>query len=159
MLIGYTDLADRNADYWEIPYGEMPGVFLQGQMTSQLISTVLDGRSLIQWWSFGQEVLWIFAWAVAGSVIVRQMARLPRLVAVMAIGVGLLYGSCYGAMVYNAFWIPLVPPLATFILTAGGGVILNYRLRHPRLNAAFNHLLSTAIEPDSNANHPQETEL
>ncbi|MDJ0702287.1 MAG: TIR domain-containing protein [Leptolyngbyaceae cyanobacterium MO_188.B28] len=130
VLIGYTDYADRNADYWETPFGEMAGVLVQGQMTSQLISAVLDGRSLIRWWPFGGEVLWIFGWAVAGGVIVRQVFRLHRLPTAVPIGMGLLYGSCYGAMVYGSIWIPLAPPCAAFVLTAGGVAMLYYRLRN-----------------------------
>ncbi|NER81249.1 MAG: CHASE2 domain-containing protein [Leptolyngbya sp. SIO1D8] len=131
VLIGYTDYADRNADYWETPHGELPGVFVQGQMASQLISAVLDGRSLIRWWPFGQEVLWIFAWAAAGGIIVRQVMHLPRLAAAATLGIGTLYGSCFVAMVYGTLWIPIVPPLITFALTAGGVAVLNYRLRKP----------------------------
>lgn len=131
VLIGYTDYADRNADYWETPLGEMPGVFLHGQMASQLISAVLDGRSLIRWWPAGGEALWIFAWALAGGAAAWQVVRLSRSVVAIVIGAGLLCIVCYGAMVVTALWLPLVPPLATFSLTGGGIALLNYRLRKP----------------------------
>jgi len=131
VLIGYTDYADRNADIWETPYGRAPGVFLQGQMTSQLISAALDGRSLLGWWPLPSEVLWIFGWGLAGGIIVRQMDSLPRMVGVLAGAIVVLYGCSYGAMVFQTTWIPLVPSLITFGLTAGGVAILNYRLRHP----------------------------
>jgi len=131
VLIGYTDYSDRNADVWETPYGSVPGVFLQGQMTSQLISAALDGRSLMRWWPLYGEVLWIFAWALAGGMIIRQIVRLPRLVGVVSGAIVLLYGCGYIAMVYQTTWIPLVPPLIAFTLTAGGVAVLNYRLRNP----------------------------
>ncbi|MEM7063525.1 MAG: TIR domain-containing protein [Cyanobacteria bacterium P01_B01_bin.77] len=130
VLIGYVDAADRNADYWSNPYGGMAGVFVQGQMTSQLISAVLDDRPLIRWLSLWQEVLWVAGWAVVGGVIVRQVVRSPRLGVGLAAGGLLLYGSCYGSMVYCAFWVPLILPFAAFSLTAGGGILLSYRLRH-----------------------------
>ncbi|MEL6381693.1 MAG: TIR domain-containing protein, partial [Cyanobacteria bacterium J06626_18] len=94
VLIGYTDYADRNADYWETPLGEMPGVFLHGQMASQLISAVLDGRSLIRWWPAGGEALWIFAWALAGGAAAWQVVRLSRSVVAIVIGAGLLCIVC-----------------------------------------------------------------
>jgi len=131
VLIGYTDYSDRNADVWETPYGPAAGVFLQGQMTSQLISAALDGRSLMGWWSLGGEILWMFGWALTGGMIVRQIGSLPRTIGVLAGAVVVLYGCGYGAMVYQTTWIPLVPPLVTFGLTAGGVAVLNYRLRHP----------------------------
>ena len=130
VLIGYVNLTDRNADYWYTPHGGMPGVFVQGQMTSQLISAALDDRALISWFSLGQELLWVVGWAMAGGIIIRQTVRVPRLVAGLTTGGLLLYGSCYGAMVYGALWLPLVLPSAAFVLTAGGGAMLNYRLRH-----------------------------
>ena len=131
ILIGYVDYADRNADYWDTSWGEMPGVFLQGQMTSQLISAVLDGRSLIRWWRADGEALWIFVWALAGGATVWQMVRLSRSGVAIAVGAGLLCIICYGAMVIMTLWIPLVPPLVTFSLTGGSVALLNYRLRKP----------------------------
>lgn len=131
VLIGYVDFADRNADQWETPFGGLPGVFAQGQMASQLISHILDGRSLIRWWGLGPEALWILSWALAGGFMARYTLRLSQTVAVSAGGVLVLYGSCYGAMVLGALWLPLVPPLVTFLLTARGVAMLNYSLRRP----------------------------
>ncbi|MEO1094756.1 MAG: TIR domain-containing protein [Cyanobacteria bacterium J06638_28] len=131
VLIGYSDFTDRNADDWVTPYGNVPGVFLQGQMTSQLISTALDGRSLIRWLPFWQEALWILFWSAAGSIAVRQINRSSQLAIVVAAGTGLIYICCYGVMVSSALWIPLVPTLAAFWLTSGGVAMLTYRLRQP----------------------------
>lgn len=131
VLIGYSDLADRNADYWQTPYGEVPGVILQGQMTSQLISRVLDNRPLIRWWPLGAEVLWIAAWAMVGGLIFWRIVRSRRLIVAIVVSLGLLYGTAYIVMVSRALWIPLVPPLITFVLTATGVAVLNHRLRNP----------------------------
>ena len=131
VLIGYTDYTDRNADFWDTPYGDLPGVFVQGQMTSQLISAALDGRPLIHWWSLGQEILWIGGWAIAGGLMARQLLGLPRLAGALAIGGLVLYGSGYGAMVVATLWIPLIPPLLALGGTAATIALLNYRLRHP----------------------------
>lgn len=131
VLIGYIDYADRNADIWETPYGPMAGVFLHGQMTSQLISAALDGRSLIRWWPLGGELIWIAGWAIAAGMIVQQVVRGYRLAGAIAIAIVVLYGSCTIAMVYSSVWLPFFPPLLTFALTGGGVALLNYRLRHP----------------------------
>lgn len=130
ILIGYVDVTDRNADYWATPYGGMPGVFVQGQMTSQLISAALDDRLFVSWWPIHKELLWVLGWAIVGGIIVRQVVRLPRLALGLTVGIGLLYGSCYVAIVYGSLWLPFVLPATAFILTAGGGMIITYRLRH-----------------------------
>ena len=46
VIIGYTDAADRNADHWHTPYGDIPGVILQAQMASQMISAVAQAQSV-----------------------------------------------------------------------------------------------------------------
>jgi CHASE2 domain-containing sensor protein len=131
VLIGYMDYADRNADIWETPYGPIAGVFLHGQMASQLISAALDGRSLIRWLPLGSELVWIAGWAIAGGMIVQQVIRGYRLAGTIAIAIVILYSSCALAMVYLSVWLPFFPPLLTFSLTGGGVALLNYRLRHP----------------------------
>lgn len=131
VLIGYVDYADRNADILETPYGPVAGVFLQGQMTSQLIGAALDGRSLIRWLPLGGELVWIVGWAIGGGMIVRQVVRGYRLSGTIAIALVVLYGSCAIAMVYSSVWLPFFPPLLAFAMTAGGVALLNYRLRHP----------------------------
>ena len=45
VLIGYTATVSR--DYFDTPYGMMPGVWIHAHMTSQMISAVQDGRSPI----------------------------------------------------------------------------------------------------------------
>lgn len=130
VLIGYTDRTDRNADYWNTPYGEMPGVFLQAQMTSQLISAVLDGRPLMRWWPFGGQVLWSLVWALGAALVVRQFIRVP-VWATLLVGAGVLGGTCYGAVIFNALLLPLVPPLIAFSASAAGVAFLGYRFRNP----------------------------
>ena len=131
VLIGYVDLADPNADIWETPYGEVSGVFLKGQMTSQLISAALNERSLIRWMPLPGELLWLLGWAIVGGVLVRQVVEIRWLSGGLAIAIVVLYGSCYGAMVLLSVTIPFFPPLAAFAVTAGGVALLGYRLRHP----------------------------
>ncbi|AFY38534.1 putative Chase2 sensor protein [[Leptolyngbya] sp. PCC 7376] len=131
VLIGYTDQADNNTDIWDTPYGSVSGVFLQGQMASQLISATLDERALISWWSLGEELLWILAWAIVGGTLSRQLIRGERLGGGLMISMVLLYSSCWIAMIYAALWISFIPPLLALNLSAGGVGILSYRLRNP----------------------------
>ena len=131
VLIGYTDQEDANTDIWDTPYTSVSGVFLQGQMASQLISATLDGRALISWWSLGEELLWILAWAIIGGVLSRQLLRTERLGGGLVVSMVLLYTSCWIAMIYAALWISFIPPLLALNFSAGGVGILSYRLRNP----------------------------
>jgi CHASE2 domain-containing sensor protein len=131
VLIGYSDRTDRTTDFYNSPYGELSGVVLQGQMASQVISAALNGRPLIWWWSTGGETLWILAWSVAGGWLVWRLVR-PSF---WAMGGGILLlglvGICYGVMVVNGGWLPLLP--AALGMAGTGTVVgyLSYRIRHP----------------------------
>ncbi|NJR39648.1 MAG: CHASE2 domain-containing protein [Leptolyngbyaceae cyanobacterium CSU_1_4] len=45
----------------------MSGVELQGQFVSQILSAVLDGRSLIRFWDDPSEWVWILGWSWLGA--------------------------------------------------------------------------------------------
>lgn len=69
VLIGVTA---PSGDYWSTVYGarpkdKTPGVFIQAQMVSQLISAVLDNRPLIWVWPQWVEVCCIGLGALLGS--------------------------------------------------------------------------------------------
>lgn len=131
VLIGYSDRTDRNSDFYTSPYGELPGVVLQGQMASQLVNAALEGRSLIWWWSTGGESLWILAWSVGGGWLVWWLVR-PKF---WAIGGSILLlslgGICYGVMVLNGGWLPLLPTALGMVGTGTTVGYLSYRIRHP----------------------------
>ena len=64
ILIGTTALSA--SDRWRTPLRAKPrqtspGVYLQAQMVSQLISSVENERSLMRWWPEWLEMLWVGA--------------------------------------------------------------------------------------------------
>jgi CHASE2 domain-containing sensor protein len=130
VIIGYTDAADRNADRWHSPYGDMPGAIVQAQMVSQIISAVLDKRPLIWWMPIWGEILWIFGWSTVGGLVVWRFSR-PYRLTVVSVVVTLfgLYGTCYIILVSQSGWVPLVPPAIAVVVTGAGVVYLSYRLR------------------------------
>lgn len=130
VIIGYTDLADKSADLWNTPYGNMPGVMVQAQMASQIISAVLDERPLIWWLPFWGETLWIFGWSTVGGLVIWFCSRSLARGAAGAVGtvVG-LYGVCYLILVSQSGWVPLVPPAIAIVVTGGGVGYLTYRRR------------------------------
>jgi CHASE2 domain-containing sensor protein len=82
ILIGAT--AESLKGYLSTPYTggteqdfqRISGVLLQGQMVSQLLSAALDGRPLIHGWTFPQDFLWVWSWAVV--IIHTPSKSLPR---------------------------------------------------------------------------------
>jgi CHASE2 domain-containing sensor protein len=123
VLIGVT--AQSAHDYIPTPYSaghksyqEMPGVIVQAQMVSQLLSAVKDRRSLLGVWPFWGEALWIWSWSFGGSFLVcRFRSRLYRGLAVGA-AMGVLYVLCLGLFT-QGYWVPLVPSVLAFVVTSG----------------------------------------
>lgn len=119
VLVGYN--APVSKDYFETPYGPMPGLWVHTHMVSQLVSAVLDDRALIhtlpQWglWQWG-DMLWIFSWSglagyVSWAMKRRSIKGLPApSLWLLSVGLGalLLYGTCWLAIV-GGLWLPLVP--------------------------------------------------
>ncbi len=132
VLIGYTDRADTNADYWDTPYGLMPGVYLHGQMVSQVINHVMGDRPLIWWWPLWGEYLWVLGWATVSGVVVWWFYR-PKWLITAGVGtVIVLYGTCYSVLASQGGWLALVPAAIAMMLTAAAVAYFSYRVRVPR---------------------------
>ncbi len=95
----------------------IPGVIMQAQMTSQLISHVLDDRPLITTLPFWGDLTWIGLWGLAGTYVGTFRRRLY-----VAIGVGILCGivsiACGASMVTVALWIPWIPAMGSIAMGA-----------------------------------------
>ncbi|MEC4813146.1 MAG: TIR domain-containing protein [Scytonema sp. PMC 1069.18] len=129
VLIGVTDIHARQADYWNTPYGDVPGITLHGQMISQIISAVLDNRPLIWWWSVEYEMLWIFGWSLVGGIICWRSPQALSLVLAAIASIGCLYIACYLILVSQSAWVPIIQPAIALIATGGGVVYLTSQLR------------------------------
>lgn len=137
VLVGVTTTSTKDSFY--TPYGSaglmtapqsMSGVEIQANLTSQIISSVMEGRPLIKTWSDPEEYLWILLWSWIGATL-SWMARygrkatkqLPLLgsvnlkewtaVIILVTG-GSLIGGCYRAFLMG-WWIPVVPPLLALV--------------------------------------------
>ncbi len=126
VLIGTT--AESFQDYSLTPYRthqgmtqKVPGVILQAQMTSQLISAALAERPLLWTWTLWQEMIWVMAWSVTGGLLSQFVRRLPM--GVMAVGgaIVILYGICLVVLIQWSGWIPLVP--AALVLVSSSGIV------------------------------------
>lgn len=133
ILIGVS--ATTTADTWKTPYSakahphhrQIPGVFVQAQMISHILSAVLDHRPQLWWWPMWGEVIWVWGWSLVGGMIagyVRYPLRfgLAEVAALLA-----LFGICCGIF-SHAGWVPLVPSALALVATQVA-LISGFRLR------------------------------
>ncbi|MDZ8188417.1 MAG: CHASE2 domain-containing protein [Nostoc sp. ChiSLP02] len=127
VLIGTTAQSFR--DYISTPYLEedgshleMPGVILQAQMISQLVSAVKDGRSILVIWPVWGEVLWIWSWALIGGVVAVCDRSGIRILLLSSGAISILY---FLSLIFfcSGVWVPLVPSLLVLVVTAGSSAI------------------------------------
>jgi len=110
-------------DYWPTPYGrsrneQVPGIVIHAHMISQILSTALNGRSLLWAWPFGVEVLWLGSWALVGSLIVWAFhPHRLRLFGGAIVAVCTLFGLCWLILVHGG-WIPLLPAGLTLLVSS-----------------------------------------
>ena len=114
ILIGVT--ANTLSDNWSTPlssagqtYQKIPGVLIQAQKVSQILSTVLDGRPILWVLPSWGDILWICGWSVVGSVIVWRIPSPSHKVFAITAIVIILYGICAIALLNQGLWIPFIP--------------------------------------------------
>ncbi len=116
VLIGVTAMS--TTDDWKTPYRQkVPGVFVQAQMVSQILSAVLEHRPLLWWWYEWMEMLWVWLWSLVGGILAWKV-RKPLHMG-LATGIGLLaLGSICSGIFQFAGWIPLIPSALAFMSCA-----------------------------------------
>jgi CHASE2 domain-containing sensor protein len=129
VLIGVT--ARDSEDRWLTPFGkepdnQMPGVFVQAHMVSQVLSAVLDQRPLLWVWSPWQEVIWLGGWSLLGGLLAWRFSQpndrrsLLRYISAMGLATSCLLGVSFYLLIRGG-WTPLVPATLGLLL-AGGSV-------------------------------------
>ncbi len=109
VLIGVTS---ASSDYWATPYGvygqeRTSGVFLQAQMVSQIVSAVLDGRSLIWVWPQWAEGTVVLGGAIAGCLLGCRWKSTRLMLICLFTVFGLILGAW--AVLIVGGWLPIVP--------------------------------------------------
>jgi CHASE2 domain-containing sensor protein len=121
VIIGVT--APSLKDYLDTPYGvSKAGVFLQAQMTSQIISAVLDKRPLI--WvlpGWGDAIL-IGVWSVFGAVIAWRGQRIIYLSLGLGGSIIIISASYFLLFWLIGCWLPFIPSVLV-VICANGGVL------------------------------------
>jgi len=129
ILIGYTSMVAK--DILATPFSAagrggtlMPGVEIHAQATSQLISAALGERSLLWYWPWPVEVLWIMGWAIAGGIVAYTSHRVWLFILLeQGLLVG-LYLICFIAFTQGG-WLPLVPSIIALLGSAFGVALLS----------------------------------
>jgi CHASE2 domain-containing sensor protein len=139
ILIGTTD-----ADYGDIvttPYGKIPGVFHQAQMTSQLISAALENRPLFWAAPFWVDSSIVLLCSTIGGLLVWAIRDRHWLILVISSGiVMILYGSSVALLTISGYWFPLVPALLGLVIT--GSCVKIYLSRATKFPASDSNSLS-----------------
>jgi CHASE2 domain-containing sensor protein len=119
VLIGVT--APSAKDFLVTPYGEnIPGVVVQAQQVSQILSAVLDGRPLLWSWPGWGDALWLWGWSLVGGLLAWRFLGWQRWGVVVGAG-AILYGLSFELFLWGG-WVPLVPA-ALVLVSISGGVI------------------------------------
>ncbi len=101
----------------------VPPVLIHAQITSQLISAVLDNRPLIWYFAEWLEAAWVWGWSLFGGALAWKLRRPVFLLIVSGVTVAGLVGVCY-LLILQAGWIPVVPTGLALVFTAIG--VLGY---------------------------------
>ncbi|MBW4669945.1 MAG: CHASE2 domain-containing protein [Cyanomargarita calcarea GSE-NOS-MK-12-04C] len=101
---------------------KMPAVFVHAHIASQIISAVLDGRPIIWYWSDWGEYLWVWGWAMVGSVLALRLRHPLVLVVVSGVTLSGLVGLCFFIFLKGG-WVPVVPPALSLVITGLGVMV------------------------------------
>ncbi|WP_017318740.1 CHASE2 domain-containing protein [Mastigocladopsis repens] len=137
VLIGVSDYSYEAP--WFTPFSSkghapIPGVIIQAQMVSQIVSAVLDKRPLLRVLPIWYEILWILFWSLLGGAIAQlRFSSIPQLslsTEGLIISGGFVFIGLYcSCVIYfitpNKYWMPFVPSALTFLGT--GGVVIYVR--------------------------------
>ena len=108
VLIGYSASVAR--DYFNTPYGAMPGVWVHAHQTSQIISAAENERSLI--WALPQwgDLFYILIWLLFWGIILVTLGRKHLIYSLFAFGVVLLsiHQISLSVMIRGG-WLPYIP--------------------------------------------------
>jgi CHASE2 domain-containing sensor protein len=122
ILIGVT--ANTTSDTWSTPYSATqgyyqptPGVLIQAQMVSQVLSAVLDRRKILWVLPYWGDMLCIVGWSVIGGFAVYSLrSLLAHLWGAIAIII-VLYGVCIAVLLAGGLWLPFIPSAFAVVMS------------------------------------------
>ncbi|MBD3560616.1 CHASE2 domain-containing protein, partial [Planktothrix sp. FACHB-1355] len=151
VLIGTT--AESLNDLFYTPYGSnlfrtsdrTPGVAIHANLTSHILSAVLDGRPSIQVWNEAQEWLWILLWSLLGAALTWWFRSLRAIALSICLAVAGLLLVTYLAFL-QGWWLPLVPPmLGLFGAAIALAIVINKQVEQIQLQRILELLLQECV--------------
>lgn len=116
VLVGAT--ADSITDLRRVPFGLWPGVFVHAHVASRLVHYGLGEATPLAWLDGRAGAAWTLLWTAAGAFL--GLRRYPVWSFSAALGLGVL--GIFGAglaLLHAGLWIPVVPPAAGWLVSAG----------------------------------------
>jgi CHASE2 domain-containing sensor protein/two-component sensor histidine kinase len=150
MSFSAKDLASSGAIVGINP-GRIYGVEIQAHATSQIVSAVLDGRSLLRVWADAWEYLWIVAWGLLGISLGRFLRSPWKILFGLLVASVSSIGICYW-LILLGWWVPIVPVLLVLVLN-GAGLMAALFYRHEQELRLRLEERQFAIEQTFNAIH------
>lgn len=95
--------------------GLIYGIEYQAHAISQIVNAALVQRPLLSTWSDGWEYGWIALWGGFGILVGRVIRKPGWQIVVVGTGSVVLLGLGYGLLLWQGWWIPMVPVLAVFV--------------------------------------------
>ena len=115
ILVGYTSTVAQ--DYFDTPYGVIPGVWIHAHMTSQIISAVEDGRALI--WALPQWVDWLIVvgCSMAVGLVLISLTGKPRYIYLLG-GIILILAldRIFLLVLVQGGWLPYIPTILSLLI-------------------------------------------
>jgi CHASE2 domain-containing sensor protein/tetratricopeptide (TPR) repeat protein len=123
VIIGST-AASLSPGSFYTPYSALPdqparmsALMIHAETASQLISTVLDGRPLVTYWTEPMEGLWLVIWSLIGASISAVFWKRPSwkwLFFTMFLSTTSIVVICYLAFL-QSLWLPLIPAILVLL--------------------------------------------
>ena len=126
VLIGYTASVAR--DYFNTPYGAMPGVWIHAHATSQMISAVLDDRPLIWVLPQGGEWLLVLGWSLVTGGVMTLLYKYSAVYSCLALGfLVVVIDRLYLLLSIQGGWLPYIPTTIAVIIVGAMAIFICYR--------------------------------
>ncbi len=122
VLIGTTaeSFQDVSLTPYQSPTGErlpIPGVMMQAQMVSQVLSAVLDRRPLMTTWSVWGDALWVMGWGLIGATI--GSFRRPIYLSLAVTGaIVMITIAAFAELLIATVWIPVIPVILALTVSS-----------------------------------------
>ncbi|NJN29723.1 MAG: CHASE2 domain-containing protein [Synechococcales cyanobacterium RM1_1_8] len=139
VLVGITGtgLTFTGADMATTPFRDqngaalaIPGVYIQAQMTSQIISAALDGRKLLRALPWALDLLLV--WIAVLPLLAFLYSRSPKWFSIaIAIEILLLYGIAWATFTALGLYLPWIPASLALILGGVASERLNFAKERP----------------------------